>query len=884
LRRRRPGPGRPPTSTELIEILQAAVAGRYQIAEEIGRGGAARVFRARDLPHERAVAIKVLRPDLMLSPERFHLEILTLARLQHPNIVPLFDSGGAERLLYFVMPLVEGESLRNRLERGGPLPIEDAVSITLEVADALGYAHARGLVHRDVKPENILLSEGHAIVTDFGIARAIERSVDSRTTGSGIAIGTPAYMSPEQASADAAIDGRSDQYSLACVLYEMLAGQAPCSGGSPQAIRARRARAPLPPLRQLRPELPESLDTATRRALALAPEDRFDSMRAFADALLPDLPRAASKASSGPARVRLAKWARLPHRWRGGSLLRLALLLLVTALLARLGIRLAAPDSRVREALAGFDPRRIAVLYFDDHSPDRSLGYLASGLTESLIHELSSVSAIQVVSRNGVKPFRDRPLPMDSIFATLRVGSLVEGSVQRSADRIRVTVQLIDARTNTHLESATIERDLGELFRLEDDLAHEVASLLRRRIGLTIRVRETIAGTASAAARELMFRADQARDEAETAAGPEPFDLAKVLAQLRTADSLLAGAERADRRWIAPVIGRGWVALDAALRQGGEPRAEAFQRALFHVEKALARDPNQPAALELRGTVLHFQAARLQPGDAEWAELLSRAQADLQRAVALDSSLATAWGMLSRVRILQGNVVAAEANAKSAFAMDAYLKDAPDILVSLYAATLMRGSLTTSWQWCERGARDYPRDPRFVECRLTLLAEDPARPPDARLAWALVQQGDRLDPPEQSRAIGRPYLPFYRRMMAAIVSARAGERDSARAVAARAHGAVAADAELRVDLAYEEAYLHVVLGEPARAVHLLSEYLRARPSLRNLVAKHPRWRALQADSAFTRLLARPPGPIGHPPSPSLRTLPPAPRPRGGGTP
>jgi serine/threonine-protein kinase len=838
------------------------VSGRYRIGEEIGRGGAARVFRAQDLTHQRAVAIKVLRPDLLLSSERFLREILTLARLQHPHIVPLFDSGQANGLLYFVMPLVEGDSLRQRLGTG-PLPTSDAVSIALEVADALAYAHARGLVHRDVKPENILLSQGHAIVTDFGIARAIEQAVDTGTTGTGIAIGTPSYMSPEQASADQVIDGRSDQYSLACVLYEMLTGKPPFPGATPQAILAQRMRGELPRLRVQGPELPESLEAAIRRALALAPQDRFATIGAFADALLPGARSGTGRSPSGWARARLASWAGRLAPARPSRFALAALALTGVGLLASLLLRLNGQDSDARAWLAALDPRRIAVLYFDDHSADRSLGYLASGLTESLIHELSAVPAIQVISRNGVKPFRDQPVSLDSVFAALRVGSLVEGSVQRSNERIRVTVQLIEARTGAHVESATLERPMGELFLLEDDLAREVASLLRRRIGLTIRVRETIAGTTNARARELMFRADQARDAAETAlAAPDPLERARGIALLQSADSLLSAAELADRRWNAAVLARGWVALDAALRQSGEARARAIVQARQHAERALAREPSSAAALELRGTVLHFQAARLPLKDAEWSELLQRAAADLERAVALDSSLATAWGTLSRVRILRGEVVAAERNATAALAMDAYLKDAPNILVSLYAATLMGGNLNASWRWCERGAREYPRDPRFVECRLTLLAEDPARPADPRLAWSLVAEGNRLDPPAQARTVGRAYLPFYREMLAAIVSARAGDRDSARAVAARLRAAVAGDAELSVDFKYEAAYLHLVLGEKPEAVQLLSEYLAARPSRRGLVGKHPRWQALRADSGFTAVVrgVAPPGP------------------------
>lgn len=842
-------------STELLERMHRAVSSRYLMEREIGRGGTAIVFRGRDLIHQRPVAIKVLRPDLPLSSERFLREILILAGLQHPHIVPLFDSGQAEGLLYFVMPLIEGDSLRSRLARGA-LPPGDALAIVLEVADALGYAHSRSLVHRDVKPENILLSEGHAIVTDFGIARAIQQSVDNRTTGTGFAIGTPLYMSPEQAAGSLAVDSRSDQYSLATVLYELLSGTPPFEGSTPEAVRARQINGDPPQLRISRSGLPASLEAAIRRALSLDPDDRFDSVEAFTDALVADVPRTMFRTRSGSIRARL-----FHHSFASRPLRRL-----LAAGLTLLGLAIAGflwsnrpptPAPGPRGALAALDPRRVAVLYFDDHSADASLGYLANGLTESLIHELSTVRSIQVISRNGVKQFRNVAVPLDSVFMALQVGSLVEGSVQQSNDRIRVTVQLVDARTGSHLESATFERPIGELFRLEDDLAREVASLLRRGIGLTIRVRETIAGTTSARARELMFRADQARDEAEPlVAAPDTLERAKGLALLATADSMLREAEQIDRRWNLPVLARGWVALELAARQGGERRVQAFDRAVQHSKRGLGREASAEAH-ELHGTLLHFQAARLSVQDAQWRLLLDQALGQLELAVAMDSSLATAWGTLSRVRILRGEVDVAERNAEIALAMDAYLRDAPDILVSLYAATLMRGSLNTSWRWCERGAQEYRADPRFVECQLTLLAEDQDRSPDTALALSLVREGNRLDPPAQARAVGRPYLPVYREMLGAIVMARAGDTAGARAVASRLHQSVAADPELSTDIRYEAAYLHLVLGERTEAIRLLSAYLAARPSRAGLVGRHARWRALRDDPAFVSLLRAP---------------------------
>jgi serine/threonine protein kinase len=274
-------------------------AGRYAIERVLGRGGMATVYRARDLRHERAVALKVLHPEFAASMagSRFAREIRLLASLHHPHILPLFDSGEHDGAVFYVVPCVEGESLRRRLDREARLPLEDALRIAREVAGALDYAHRHGVIHRDIKPENILLEDEHAIVADFGVARAVTRAVDDAHTTAGMAVGTPAYMSPEQASGEAELDGRSDQYSLACVLFEMLAGAPPFSGTTPRIIIARRFTEPPPSLRRER-DVPEPLDRAIRRALSPVPADRFADVGAFAKALEPGaaVPRPRSRA------------------------------------------------------------------------------------------------------------------------------------------------------------------------------------------------------------------------------------------------------------------------------------------------------------------------------------------------------------------------------------------------------------------------------------------------------------------------------------------------------------------------------------------------------------------------------------------------------------
>jgi serine/threonine-protein kinase len=319
--------------TAVNPSLADALRDRYVLERELGRGGMATVYLARDLRHGRLVALKVLRPEVgaVLGAERFLREIRLTAALQHPNILPLLDSGEAAGLFYYVMPYIEGESLRQRLEREGQLPLEDAARLTREVADALDYAHAQGIIHRDIKPENLLLSRDHALIADFGIALAVTESGGERLTGTGLSLGTPTYMSPEQVIAGRQVDGRTDQYSLACVLYEMLAGEPPYTGPTAQAIVAKRLSEPVPRLGTLR-QVPLAVEAAVTRALAKSPVDRFPATRTFAEAL-----------STGPATVPSTL---KPRRTIGSTLMLSLLLFAVTGLaLAALLFRGTTPRS-----------------------------------------------------------------------------------------------------------------------------------------------------------------------------------------------------------------------------------------------------------------------------------------------------------------------------------------------------------------------------------------------------------------------------------------------------------------------------------------------------------------------------------------------------------
>jgi eukaryotic-like serine/threonine-protein kinase len=413
-----------------VSRLATALADRYTVEREIGRGGMAIVFSARDRRHDRLVALKTLRPELLpsIGAHRFLREIQIAARLQHPNILPLHDSGEAEGLLYYVMPYIEGESLRHRLDREGQLAIEDSLNIAQQVAQALAYAHSLGVVHRDIKPENILLSGDHALVADFGIARAITAAGGDRLTETGLAVGTAAYMSPEQAAADPRVDGRSDIYSLGCVVYEMLAGQPPFTGPSAQAVVARHTLDPVPSLRTLRKTVSPGVEQALLKALEKNPADRFRTASQFAEALVnPDTTRPSRKIS-------------LPRPVRRGAAAALSMAVVAAAWLVVPG-----KDPPADPVLDTDSMSSVAVLPVDNLSGDSTKAYLAEGLTVDLIEELFRIEGLRVPGSATIARYRGRQPDPAQVGRELGVASIVTGNLREVSGRPRVALQLVNA-------------------------------------------------------------------------------------------------------------------------------------------------------------------------------------------------------------------------------------------------------------------------------------------------------------------------------------------------------------------------------------------------------------------------------------------------------
>ncbi len=558
------------------------------------------VFLAHDERHDRDVALKILKPELAseIGADRFLREIKLAARLTHPHILPLFDSGDADGLLFYVMPYINGESLRDRLNRDGPLPLGQVVEMTRQIGAALDYAHRQDIVHRDIKPENILLHEGVAMVADFGIGKALSDAADTGTlTQAGAAVGTPAYMSPEQAVGEADIDGRSDTYSLACVVYEMLGGEPPFTGPSMQAVLTKRLLDPPPHIRALR-NVSDVVDQTVCKALARERVDRFATANMFAETLAAgvDTPTHLSPVPAPPAEP-------VP------------------------------------------DVTSIAVVPFANLSADPENEYFSDGMTEEIINAIAKVDGLQVASRTSSFALKSKDLGITEIGRSLKVGSVVEGSVRKAGNRLRIAAQLVTVSDGYHLWSETYDRELEDVFAIQDEISNAIVDALKVRLkGAKTDTPLVVPATENLEAYTLYLKGRFFFNRFTEA------DLQRSLDLYRQALAEDPGYARAYAG-----IADSWsdIADDWVLPDDAYPRAKEA------AQKALALDPTLAEAYTSMGKVLGWY---------EWA--FEAAAQQLERAIALNPNYSEAHFVLGSVLPCLGRLDEALVEIRRALQLD----------------------------------------------------------------------------------------------------------------------------------------------------------------------------------------------------------------------
>jgi len=786
-----------PDHAEQFERLRAALASRYRIQREIGRGGMASVYLADDLKHDRRVAVKVLKPELAaaLGPARFLREIQIAAVLAHPHILPLHDSGEAEGFVFYVMPYVEGETLRDRLDRQHQLPIEEAVRIVQEIADGLSYAHSLGVVHRDIKPENILFMGGHAVVADFGVATAIGAAGGTRLTESGLAVGTLAYMSPEQAMGQDDVDGRSDIYSLGCVLYEMLTGEPPFGGASPPAVLGRKLSEPVPRLSIIRDAVSPALEVTVRRALARTPADRFATVAEFAAAVGNEGGRGRE-----PAGPRFARNLLL-----GG----IFATILLGAWLLRAGYR----GDSTQHSVGGQRPTAIAVLPFENLGPADD-EYFAVGMTDEITNRLSSVSGLSLVPRRAAQRYSRTDMTLREIGRELGIDYLLVGSVRWSGKdsgsrNVRITLELVSAKDERQLWSTTYDRVIDDIFEVQSDIAGKVIE----KLGVT-----TLAGE-----RDRMSAQPTANHEAYTLYLKGRYFWSKrtegniqiALDYFQQAVDLDPGYSLA---WagIADVwIFRGWYSLLAP--------QEAFPKAKSAVLKALEFDSTLAEAHTSLGHI-HFEF------DHDWLA----AEREYRRGIELNASypIGHHWygGFLSGM----GRHDEALHQAEIARDLDP---------LSLIIQTWM-------------GLRYYfagRYEDAIVEYRKALDLDSTFAPAHWHLGWAYEETGRfREGVAEAERAIALDGENLLYLASLGHAYARAGMEREARATLAR----LAQASTTRHVSAYHVAVIHIALGDINAGLDWLERAYGEQSPWIGYLKVDPRVDPVRSQPRFERLLRR----------------------------
>ena len=612
----------------LFDRLQTALGSAYQVERELGGGGMARIFVATEIALGRQVVIKVLAPELAagLDTERFHREVRLAASLQHPHVVPLLTAGQAEGLLYYTMPFVAGESLRQRLERDGPLPIGEVVRLLREVADALGFAHRRRIIHRDLKPANILLGEGHALVADFGIAKAVVAAAGGTTTGgtsttgtltsTGLVLGTPVYMAPEQIASDQTLDHRADLYALGCLAYELLTGRPPFRATTARELFTAHMIEPPTPVSVHRPEVPPALASLIMSLLAKNPDQRPQSAEEVLQVLEAPERRVADSGSTG---FRTTPIAGAQHVAEVSSRRRAALLIGLAILLLGVGGVIVARRGGVTAKSSLEASEMLAVL------PFKNLGvpgdqYFADGLTEEITSRLATLGGLGVISRTSADRYRNSNSLLKEIGRELGVAYVLEGSVQwvkrpDGSSRLRVTPQLIRVTDDRHLWADQYESDLSDVFEVQAGIAEQVTKALGVVIAGPGQARQFEKPTTNLSAYDAYLRGDAAM----------PTDLSSGVEGLLNAYTSAAGhyqeAVNLDSTFAVAYAKLGQALLGAS---GGD--SSTMTRARAAIDRALALAPDLSDAHLARAgieqdTALVLKeletAVRLRPNDAE---------------------------------------------------------------------------------------------------------------------------------------------------------------------------------------------------------------------------------------------------------------------------
>jgi eukaryotic-like serine/threonine-protein kinase len=877
-------------TSDVRDLLQAALGTQYTLERELGRGGMATVYLARDAKHQRLVALKVLHPDLAasLGPERFRREITTAAQLQHPHILGVYDSGQTSTgQLWFTMPYVEGESLRERLRRDKQLSVDDALRITREVAGALDYAHRHGVIHRDIKPENVLLTtQGDALLADFGIARGLAfRGVQTdpatgALTETGLAVGTPQYMSPEQAAGERTLTARSDIYALGAVCYEMLAGEPPFTGPTPQAVIARMMASEAPSVRRLRPSVPEALDVALRKALAPVAADRWTTAGEFARAL-----ETAERATVSARRLPVAA-------------LTLGLGFLVGAGLL-FAWRAHTASGGGAGSAAGAGPIRLAVLPFENLG-DSADGYFADGVTDAVRGKLTGVPGLAVIGSTSSGQYRHSPKTPQQIAQELGVRYLLIGKVRwaKSAgaagvSRVQVSPELLDAGTATDRWAQPFDAPLTDVFQVQGDIAGKVAQALQ--VALTPATQQTLAArpTQNLAAYDAYLRSTalvgidpptvrRALDAAEQAVAHDS-SFAAAWARVSTCHTLLhafsiptpADADAARRTAeraiaLAPTAPEGYIArggynfyitndlaaaraaYETALRLApssseanrglvdAESAVGQWAAALGHTRQAVALDPRSAGAAEsLSGLLLRLR--RYPEARAEAERGLTLAPADL----ALTEIRALSWlgegdlaGARAALREIPPTLDRATLAAYVATYLDLYWAlDSADRALVLTLPPAAFDDDRGSWG--------------IVRAQLYWLAADTGHArrfaDSARVAFEAQL---RATPDDYQRHLFRGLALAYLGQRAAAV--REGERGLALAQAA---------GDVSIKILYTRhvlARIYVAVGDHPHALDQLDALL-AKPYFVSpaWLTIDPTWTPLHGNPRFERLVAQP---------------------------